>query len=165
MLSTPSEAKAKEWSQYYTSGPHLAGKNYSQAAWTRDRFEEFGIPAEIVTYEIYTNYPVSHRLALLQGKDASNSSITRRDNAFHDEKAFKVVFEASLEEDVLQADPTTGLKNRIPTFHGYSAKYIFFIMTIISSLLIVVIAEISRRNISSQTTEHIATMKTSPATE
>lgn len=125
MLSTPSEVKAKVWSQYYTSGPHLAGKNYSQAVWTRDRFEEFGIPAEIVTYEIYTNYPVSHRLALLQGKSRDNSSLSRRSNEIHSGKAFEVVFEASLEEEVLEEDPTTGLKDRIPTFHGYSAKYVY----------------------------------------
>jgi N-acetylated-alpha-linked acidic dipeptidase len=27
-----------------------------------------------------------------------------------------------LEEDVLEEDPTSGLENRIPTFHGYSAS-------------------------------------------
>lgn len=32
LLDTPSSAKAEEWSRYYTSGPHLAGKNYSQAS-------------------------------------------------------------------------------------------------------------------------------------
>src|SRR4051812_24144452 len=26
LLETPSSGKAKEWSEYYTSGPHLAGK-------------------------------------------------------------------------------------------------------------------------------------------
>lgn len=30
LLSTPSSEKAEEWSRYYTSGPHLAGKNISQ---------------------------------------------------------------------------------------------------------------------------------------
>lgn len=33
-----------------------------------------------------------------------------------------VVFEASLEEDVIDDDPSTGLENRVPTFHGYSAS-------------------------------------------
>lgn len=30
-------------------------------------------------------------------------------------------YTATLEEDVLEEDPTTGYPNRIPTFHGYSA--------------------------------------------
>jgi N-acetylated-alpha-linked acidic dipeptidase len=30
LLETPSGEKAGEWSKYYTSGPHLAGKNLSQ---------------------------------------------------------------------------------------------------------------------------------------
>jgi N-acetylated-alpha-linked acidic dipeptidase len=30
LLDTPSSEKAEEWSRYYTAGPHLAGKNYSQ---------------------------------------------------------------------------------------------------------------------------------------
>lgn len=50
---------------------------------------------------MYLNYPVDHRLALLEGE--------------------KVVFEATLEEDVLPEDPTSDLPDRVPTFHGYSA--------------------------------------------
>ena len=30
LLDTPSSELAEEWSRYYTAGPHLAGKNYSQ---------------------------------------------------------------------------------------------------------------------------------------
>nr|OQO22324.1 hypothetical protein B0A51_13041 [Rachicladosporium sp. CCFEE 5018] len=102
LLTTPSAAKAREWSQYYTAGPHLAGKNLSQAEWTRDRWQEWGVKSHVVDYEVYINYPISHRLALLdEGKAA---------------------FEATLEEDVLEDDPTTGLEDRIPVFHGYSAS-------------------------------------------
>lgn len=36
--------------------------------------------------------------------------------------AWKVSFEATLEEDVLEEDPTSGLKDRVPVFHGYSAS-------------------------------------------
>jgi N-acetylated-alpha-linked acidic dipeptidase len=36
LLGTPNEDKAAEWSKYYTSGPHLAGKNLSQVC--RPRF-------------------------------------------------------------------------------------------------------------------------------
>jgi N-acetylated-alpha-linked acidic dipeptidase len=106
LLSTPNETMARKWSEYYTSGPHLAGKNLSQAVWTQERWEEFGVKSEIVAYDVYINYPVDHRLALLEvGK-----------------KMTKVKYECVLEEDVLEEDPSTGLPDRIPTFHGYSAS-------------------------------------------
>lgn len=106
ILHTPDESEARKSSQYYTAGPHLAGKNLSQALWTRDRWQEAGIKADIISYDVYINYPVGHRLALLEkSKDG-----------------YKVKFEASLEEDELEDDPTTSLRDRIPTFHGYSAS-------------------------------------------
>ncbi|OQU99187.1 hypothetical protein CLAIMM_04856 isoform 2 [Cladophialophora immunda] len=102
LLETPDEDKARSWSEYYTSGPHLAGKNLSQALWTRERWEEFGVKSDIVAYDVFINYPSDHRLALLDGH--------------------KVKYECSLEEDIIDDDPTTSLKDRIPTFHGYSAS-------------------------------------------
>lgn len=106
LLTTPNETMARKWSEYYTAGPHLAGKNLSQAVWTRERWEEFGVKSEIVAYDVYINYPVYHRLALLDvGK-----------------KKTRVKYECVLEEDVLDEDPSTGLPDRIPTFHGYSAS-------------------------------------------
>lgn len=113
LLETPKEEKAAEWSRYYTAGPHLAGKNYSQAVWTKEKWEEFGIKAEIVAYDVYINYPIGHRLALYEKKEKKTAD---------EVDTWKVKFEASLEEDVLEEDPTTGLENRIPTFHGYSAS-------------------------------------------
>ncbi|KAI1854434.1 hypothetical protein JX265_012468 [Neoarthrinium moseri] len=110
LLETPSGEKAGEWSQYYTSGPHLAGKNLSQAEWTRDRWNEWGIKSEVVAYETYINYPVDHRIALLE-KSKSKGTET-----------WNVAFEATLEEDVLEEDPTTALEDRVPVFHGYSAS-------------------------------------------
>ena len=62
-METPKEEKAQEWSKYYTAGPHLAGKNYSQVLWTQERWEEFGIKADIAAYDVYINYPLGHRLA------------------------------------------------------------------------------------------------------
>ena len=106
LLNTPNETMARQWSQYYTAGPHLAGKNLSQAVWTRERWEELGLKSDIVAYDVYINYPLDHRLALLE----------------EGAKETKVKYECSLEEDVLDADPTTGLSDRIPTFHGYSAS-------------------------------------------
>lgn len=86
----------------------MGGKNYSQALWTKQKFEEFGFKAEIVTYEIYANYPKDHSLELWT---------TKKDGG---EK--KIEFKARLEEDVLKDDPTSGLEDRVPTFHGYSAS-------------------------------------------
>jgi len=111
LLETPKEEKAQEWSKYYTAGPHLAGKNYSQVLWTQERWEEFGIKADIAAYDVYINYPLGHRLALYEKKKNKGEV-----------DSWRVKFEASLEEDVLEEDPTTGLDNRIPTFHGYSAS-------------------------------------------
>jgi N-acetylated-alpha-linked acidic dipeptidase len=108
LLDTPSSELAEKWLQYYTSGPHLAGKNLSQAEWTRDKWEQWGISSHIVAYDCYTNYPVDHSLALL--KQSKHS------------KSWDVDFKASLEEDILEEDATSGLEDRIPTFHGYSAS-------------------------------------------
>jgi N-acetylated-alpha-linked acidic dipeptidase len=116
LLHTPKEEKAREWSKYYTSGPHLAGKNYSQAQWTQERWEEFGIKAEIVAYDTYINYPLGHRLALYEKHGAASLDTESGVDVW------KVKYEARLEEDALESDPTTGLENRIPTFHGYSAS-------------------------------------------
>ncbi|KAJ5577418.1 Peptidase M28 [Penicillium hispanicum] len=107
LLDTPSAAKAREWSAYYTAGPHLAGKNLSQALWTLDKWKEFGIEdTSLAAYDIYLNYPLDHRLALLK-KSEDQTELT---------------FEATLEEDILEEDPTSSLPDRVPAFHGYSAS-------------------------------------------
>ncbi len=115
LLTTPQEDQIRHWSEYYTAGPHLAGKNFSQALWTRDRWQDFGVQdSSIVSYDVYVNYPAGHRLALLE-----KSNRDKRDGK---EPEYKVRYEASLEEDVLEEDPTSSLEVRIPTFHGYSAS-------------------------------------------
>ncbi|KAI9781310.1 MAG: hypothetical protein M1839_006103 [Geoglossum umbratile] len=115
LMSSPEEERIKEWSRYYTSGPHLAGKNFSQALWTKSKWQEFGIAdTSIVSYDVYLNYPLGHRLALLEKKSTSEGEATK--------DKWKVKFEASLEESVHEEDGTSGLKDRIPTFHGYSAS-------------------------------------------
>ena len=107
LKTTPAEDRLRASSQYYTSGAHLAGKNQSQAEWTRDQWRASGVGADLVEYEVYLNYPQSHRLALLK---------TNKDNES------TVEFEAKLKENVLEEDPTSGLDEQIPTFHGYSAN-------------------------------------------
>ncbi|ERF75344.1 hypothetical protein EPUS_00137 [Endocarpon pusillum Z07020] len=109
LLQTPNEVEARKSSEYYTAGPHLAGKNLSQALWTKEKWEDYGVTSSIVAYDVYLNYPLDHRLALLEGVDLATNR-------------HKIRYECSLEEDVLDQDPTTGLSDRIPTFHGYSAS-------------------------------------------
>lgn len=115
LLKTPNEAEARRWSEYYTAGPHLAGKNLSQAIWTSELWADFGIKSSIVAYDTYINYPLDHRLALLETGSAGadiDVGMCRH----------KIKYECSLEEDVLDEDDTTGLEGRVPTFHGYSAS-------------------------------------------
>ena len=121
LLNTPEESEARRWSQYYTGGPHLAGKNLSQAIWTKERWEEFGVKSTIVAYDVYINYPVDHRLALLELAD--DAMVTQRDEEhIATETDYQVRYECTMQEDILEDDPTTGIDDRIPTFHGYSAS-------------------------------------------
>ncbi|KAG6181355.1 hypothetical protein E4U36_004149 [Claviceps purpurea] len=108
LLETPSADHAREWSQYYTSGPHLAGNNFSQADWTREKWQSWGVNSSIVEYDVYINYPAGHGLSLLKKSDEND--------------AWSIAFNASLTEDVLDEDSTTSIDDRIPTFHGYSAS-------------------------------------------
>ena len=110
---TPSSEGIREHQKYYTSGPHLPGTNFSQALWTQKKWQEYGIEnTEIPAYDIFLNYPVDHRLALLNKYTEKKTG----------ETATKIAYEATLEEDVLDEDPTSGLANRVPTFHAYSAS-------------------------------------------
>jgi N-acetylated-alpha-linked acidic dipeptidase len=116
LTQTPDSEKAREYSRYYTAGPHLAGKNLSQALWTKDKWEEFGVRSLVVDYDVYLNYPKGHRLALLE-KEGDDEKGTAEG-----EDRWQIKYEASLEEDVLDEDATSGLEDRVPTFHGYSAS-------------------------------------------
>ncbi|MCJ1415434.1 hypothetical protein MMC32_001766 [Xylographa parallela] len=125
LLQTPNKSKARQWSEYYTAGPHLAGKNLSQAVWTKERWQEFGVnSAEVVAYDVYINYPLGHRLALLEASSKGSGSAAEHvsDKMVSKDLEYNVKYECSLEEDVLEEDRTSGLANRIPTFHGYSAS-------------------------------------------
>ncbi|KAK6340203.1 hypothetical protein TWF730_001969 [Orbilia blumenaviensis] len=123
LQDTPDAAEAKQWSKYYSSGQHVAGKNYSQALWTKERWESYGIKSDIVEYEVLLNYPVGHRLALLETE--ATVEIIGEDATVESEKGKngeKVLFEASLEEDEVPGNAFSQLRERLPTFHGYSAN-------------------------------------------
>lgn len=120
LTDTPDSDHVKQWSSYYTSGPHLAGQNFSQAKHTLDLWQSFGIEASLEKYDVYLNYPIDHRLTLLK-PSKSHAAHQKRSNETSP-VALEVAHEAKLEEDVLAEDQTTGLSNRVPTFHGYSAN-------------------------------------------
>ncbi|KAK9461446.1 uncharacterized protein V1516DRAFT_664602 [Lipomyces oligophaga] len=103
LFRVPDAEHVRQWSEYYTSGVHLAGTNESMAQWTAEKFKEYGIKSEVVTYHTLLNYPVDHSVSLI-GVNG------------------KLVYEASLEEDMLPEDPTSMRQDRVPTFHGYSAN-------------------------------------------
>ncbi|KAJ1827569.1 Vacuolar protein sorting-associated protein 70 [Coemansia sp. RSA 2599] len=102
-LSIPSTERLLENLNYYSSGTHVAGINHTQAAYTRDYFEQQGIDAKIVEYFPWLNYPVDQRVALYNATTGG------------------VVFEAGLKEDVITHDPLSEDPNNLPAFHGYSA--------------------------------------------
>ncbi|CAI4219326.1 unnamed protein product [Parascedosporium putredinis] len=121
----PDGKRAEEWSRYYTDGVHLAGKNYSQAAWTREKWADWGIKSEVVAYDVFLNYPEDHSLTLLEKKKKKEKKEKEGEDVA--EYAFnsghwEVQFSASLEEDILDEDPFTSREDRVPTFHGYSAS-------------------------------------------
>lgn len=97
-------SQIRSWSKNYTRKSHLAGDGVDLAEWTRDKFTEYGWDSKIETYYTYLNRPVASALTLLDPTDGD------------------VKFRASLEEDVLEEDPTTGHRNAVPVFHGYSAR-------------------------------------------
>jgi hypothetical protein len=115
VLAVPEADRLRKWSKEYTSGPHLAGKGQELAEYTKQVWKGFGVRSEIVPYDVYINYPLGHRLALLK-------RTTNEKKGGNNTYSYNVTYEASLEEDVLPEDPTSGLKDRVPTFHGYSAN-------------------------------------------
>lgn len=106
MLENPQAENIGSYSRYLSSGQHLAGKNFTQALWTKQKWEEFGIDAEIVEYEIFVNYPLDHRMALLRKND----------------DGYEVEYEGVLKENQYDKDPLTKV-DVVPSFHGYSARY------------------------------------------
>ncbi len=74
-------------------------------------------------YDIYINYPLGHRLALLEEVRKSKAGPVEKDEVHENGGSmYKVKHGCRMEEDVIDEDPTSGLDNRIPTFHGYSAS-------------------------------------------
>ncbi|KAF9698551.1 hypothetical protein EKO04_003673 [Ascochyta lentis] len=99
------------WSYYYTHGDHIAGRNESMAQWTADKWSSYGFTSRLDEYYVFLNYPVSHSLVLTYPNGST--------------------YTPTLQEAVLEEDPTTSYPNSISTFHGYSftgnasAEYVY----------------------------------------
>ncbi|KAG8533650.1 uncharacterized protein KY384_001391 [Bacidia gigantensis] len=113
MLETPNRENIRASSKHYSSGPHLAGRNYSLALWTSELWQSYGLESTIVDYDVYLNYPLTHSLALLESIEGSTNDKPG---------SLSVKYQFSLEEDQLEEDPTSRLDTSVPTFHGYGAN-------------------------------------------
>jgi N-acetylated-alpha-linked acidic dipeptidase len=77
----------------------------------RDKWAEYGFTSRLDEYYVFLNYPVSHSLVLTYPNGST--------------------YTPTLQEDVLEEDPTTSYSNSISTFHGYSftgnasAEYVY----------------------------------------
>jgi N-acetylated-alpha-linked acidic dipeptidase len=102
MLNLPSPKRLRSYLKTYTSEPHVAGtlSDKHQAEWTRQKFNEFGIPdSKIVTYYPLLNYPVSRRLEIISGPE-------------------ELRYVAKLKEDRIEEDPSSENPDIVPLFHG-----------------------------------------------
>jgi N-acetylated-alpha-linked acidic dipeptidase len=97
-----SKVEMDTWASYYTRGDHLAGRNKSMAEATAKTWRENGIPASLVEYHVFLDYPKQQELVLTW----SNGS----------------TYEAQMYEDILEEDDTTGDPSALPGFHAFSAN-------------------------------------------
>jgi N-acetylated-alpha-linked acidic dipeptidase len=99
-----STASIDRWSSYYTHGDHVAGRNKSMAEETAKTWTENGVPASLVEYGVFLNYPKEQNLVLKVGNCTQH--------------------EAQMYEDALPEDETTSypIDQMLPASHGYSAS-------------------------------------------
>ena len=66
MLDTPSPANARKWLEALTEEPHVAGTPAEKkvADYVRDRLIEFGLPVDVVKYDVFLNHPKSVSLTM-----------------------------------------------------------------------------------------------------
>lgn len=95
LQNEPNASKISEWSRYYTSTSYLPGQGKEQGAWTKNKWEEFGIPETWITeHDVTVGDPVHQGLALIEA--SGNTTNTT-----------KILYEASLAEDIPQDDPSS----------------------------------------------------------
>src|SRR5262245_18189489 len=102
LLATPTPERARGWLRALTEEPHVAGTPQGKkvAEYVRDRLVEFGLKAEMVTYDIWLNLPQAVSLKLLKPEAAT----------------------LSLREDGDLRDKDSYSEDAYPAFHGYGAS-------------------------------------------
>ena len=102
VLDTPSPANARKWLEALTEQPHVAGTPAEKkvADYVRDRLTEFGLPVEMVKYDVFLNHPKLVSLTM--------TAPSRQ--------------ELSLKEDVYPEDTAASSRGEFPAFHGYGAS-------------------------------------------
>ncbi|HEU4402683.1 MAG TPA: M28 family metallopeptidase, partial [Candidatus Polarisedimenticolia bacterium] len=100
-LLVPTPERERAWLRALTEEPHVAGtpEDRRSAEYVRDRLVEFGLKAEMVTYEVLLNYPKSVSLKLLKPEPA----------------------DLTLREEGYLRDKDTWSEDAFPAFHGYGA--------------------------------------------
>lgn len=93
LQNEPTASKISEWSHHYTTTTYLPGEGKDQGLWTKDKWEEFGIPETWITeHDVTVGDPLLQSLSLIT--TFTNSTP-------------KVSFEAGLTEDIPPEDPST----------------------------------------------------------
>ena len=72
MLRTPTPERERAWLRALTEEPHVAGtpEDRKTAEYVRDRLVDFGLKAEMTSYDVLLNYPKSVSLRLLKPETA-----------------------------------------------------------------------------------------------
>jgi len=101
--AVPAAASAREHLRTLTAQPHVAGtkEDYDTAVYVRDRFREYGLPADIKEYDVLLPYPKQPSLVEM--------TAPRRESL-------------AVHETVVPEDPTSSNPKIIPLFNGYSAN-------------------------------------------
>ncbi|KAI1453375.1 Zn-dependent exopeptidase [Annulohypoxylon moriforme] len=101
IIKIPEVEKLRSCSKLYSAKPHLAG-DLQHAERIRDLWRSYGIPTELVRYDVLQNFP-KHSALQLHREDGS------------------IAFDASLVEDEVAEDPTSAPQNGLPSFFGFGA--------------------------------------------
>ncbi|EMD65732.1 hypothetical protein COCSADRAFT_170206 [Bipolaris sorokiniana ND90Pr] len=102
LVSSFDNTSIASWSSYYSHKRNLAGESSTVPEWTASKWTEYGFDTRLDSYYVYLNYPIHQSLTLKYSNGTT--------------------YNLTLEEPILEEDPTTNSPNRIPAFHGYSAS-------------------------------------------
>jgi N-acetylated-alpha-linked acidic dipeptidase len=102
LLDTVTPDRARRWLAALTEEPHVAGTAAEKklADYVLARFREFGLPAEIVRYDVFLNHPTHVSLKLFAPAEE----------------------DLKLHEEAYAVDKDSSPQGMFPAFHGYGAS-------------------------------------------